>query len=371
MEQKHYKQQSFKARTKHSSFKGANEDSSVKKQDRLKNFAKQGLLRSLHGASGHTGGIGTGPQHNQGKIEAVMMSKIDNNWQCSNEKIISNQEWRLFIKEYQSSPTELIVSAINERLNKDSKDESASRIEKSTQAETAKRGAGRPGSPEIVVYDGDNQEDETIREDGAVKIMGALGEVIARKILFFSTFEDMEFQMNGLNISNLFGEGNEVMNQLANYHKETFKFNALRLLGASNLIGNPSRFVNNIGTGVSDFFVKPYQGIKDGGIVKMKDGFMDGSKSLIKNSLMAPVGAMAKIGQSISKGTLALSFDDKFVEEKSEKERRNQPKSMSDGMKKGFASAGSSIYSGVRGVFTKPIEGAKNEGLFGFLKGGA
>jgi hypothetical protein len=88
--------------------------------------------------------------------------------------------------------------------------------------------------------------------------LGALGENIARRILFFSTFEDMQFQMNGLNISNLFGEGNEVMNSLANFHKETFKFSALRLLGSSNLIGNPSRFVNNIGTGVSDFFVKPY-----------------------------------------------------------------------------------------------------------------
>ena len=64
--------------------------------------------------------------------------------------------------------------------------------------------------------------------------------------------------MNGLNIKDLSGEGNEVMNQLANYHKETFKFNALKLLGASNLIGNPSRFVSNIGTGVQDFFIKPY-----------------------------------------------------------------------------------------------------------------
>ena len=138
--------------------------------------------------------------------------------------------------------------------------------------------------------------DEDIQEDGVVKILGALGERIVRKILFFSSFEDMQFQMNGLNISNLFGEGNEVMNQLANFHKETFKFSALRLLGSSNLIGNPSRFVSNIGTGVSDFFVKPYQGVKDGGIVNMKDGFLAGSRSLIQNSLMAPVGAMAKIG---------------------------------------------------------------------------
>lgn len=100
------------------------------------------------------------------------------------------------------------------------------------------------------------------------------------------------------------------MNQLANYHKESFKYSAMRLLGASNLIGNPSRFVSNIGTGVSDFFIKPSQGFKDGGIVKMKEGFYEGSQSLIKNSLLAPVGAVARFGSSISKGTLAMSGDD-------------------------------------------------------------
>ena len=30
------------------------------------------------------------------------------------------------------------------------------------------------------------------------------------------------------------------------------------MAGASNLIGNPSKFINGVGTGVSDFFVKPY-----------------------------------------------------------------------------------------------------------------
>jgi hypothetical protein len=44
---------------------------------------------------------------------------------------------------------------------------------------------------------------------------------------------------------------------------------------------------------------------------------------------------------------------------------------MSDGLKKGFSSAGSSIYSGITGVFTKPMEGARNDGLKGFVKGGA
>ena len=64
--------------------------------------------------------------------------------------------------------------------------------------------------------------------------------------------------MKGINVSSLFGEGNEVVTYLVKYHKEQFKFNVFKLIGASDLIGNPTRFINNIGAGVTDFFVKPY-----------------------------------------------------------------------------------------------------------------
>ena len=56
-------------------------------------------------------------QHKREKIEAVMMSVAENNWQMASN-INKANEWRLFIREYQSSPTELFVSAINERLDK-------------------------------------------------------------------------------------------------------------------------------------------------------------------------------------------------------------------------------------------------------------
>lgn len=45
------------------------------------------------------------------------MKREENNWRFSSEQIFKS-EWRLFIKEYQSSPTELVVSAINTRLSK-------------------------------------------------------------------------------------------------------------------------------------------------------------------------------------------------------------------------------------------------------------
>jgi len=124
----------------------------------------------------------------------------------------------------------------------------------------------------------------------------------------------MLFRLNGLNISNIFGDGYDVFSQLVTYHRETFKYNAFRMLGASNLLGNPNKFVSGVGTGVTDFFVRPYQGMKDGSIVKAAGGFADGSRSFLKNAVMAPVGAVSKFGNSLSKGALALSFDDEFIE---------------------------------------------------------
>lgn len=179
----------------------------------------------------------------------------------------------------------------------------------------------------------------------------------------------MHFEINGLSVSNLFGQRDEVPARLLTFHGETLKYNALQLVGSSNLIGNPSRYVRSIGTGVSDFFVKPYQGMKNGGIALAADGFKEGSMSLLKHGLLAPVGVMAKLGNSVSKGTLALSFDDQFIEEKMRKEKANAPTGFGDGLMQGFASAGSSIWSGVSGVVTKPVEGAKSKGVGGFFVG--
>ena len=52
-----------------------------------------------------------------------------------------------------------------------------------------------------------------LNDDGeeVIGLFGARDEQFARRALYFSTFEEMLFQMNGLNISNLFGEGSEVL----------------------------------------------------------------------------------------------------------------------------------------------------------------
>lgn len=117
--------------------------------------------------------------------------------------MVAQSSWRIFIQSYQSSPVELIVSAINERLKKD-KTRSGKELGKNLDEIESQR---------QLVQNGLLQQDEHLNDEGedVIGLFGARDEQFARRALYFSTFEDMLFQMNGLNVSNLFGEGSEVL----------------------------------------------------------------------------------------------------------------------------------------------------------------
>lgn len=48
---------------------------------------------------------------------------------------------------------------------------------------------------------------------------------------------------------------------------------------------------------------------------------------------------------------------------------RNRPKHAISGVTKGAVSLAKSVVSGVEGIVTKPMEGARDEGVGGFFKG--
>jgi len=108
--------------------------------------------------------------------------------------------------------------------------------------------------------------------------------------------------------------------------------------------------VSGIGTGVTDFFVKPFQGAKDGSIVKAAGGFAEGSKSLLKNAFMAPVSSVSRIGGGLSRGLAALSFDQDYIEEKNKNNVDNKPANIGQGLYQGLGSAANGLWGGVSGV---------------------
>jgi len=65
-------------------------------------------------------------------------------------------------------------------------------------------------------------QSENIEDDMSevIGLIGARDELFARRFLYFSSFEDTLFRMNGVHVSNLFGDSKEIVTQLATYHKE-------------------------------------------------------------------------------------------------------------------------------------------------------
>lgn len=107
---------------------------------------------------------------------------------------------RIFIQAYQSSPIEIYVSALNERLGKRKKEEL--RMSQQDKDEL-----------EALIANGLVQQNEQAPDaegDDIISIFAARDQRFARRFLYFNTYEDMRFVMNGLTIYNLFGPGESV-----------------------------------------------------------------------------------------------------------------------------------------------------------------
>ena len=49
----------------------------------------------------------------------------------------------------------------------------------------------------------------------------------------------------------------DITNLIFEHYKEGIKKNIIKLIGSTNLLGNPTRFVRTLGVGVTDFVMKP------------------------------------------------------------------------------------------------------------------
>lgn len=96
-------------------------------------------------------------------------------------------------------------------------------------------------------------------ESDTLKTISSMG-------LALNDIDEAPLKQNALYLNNVFGDYDDVVAQLRNHHTSKLKWNVLKLIGASNLLGNPINFVNALGTGVEDFFYQPKMGFVKGPI---------------------------------------------------------------------------------------------------------
>jgi vacuolar protein sorting-associated protein 13A/C len=140
-----------------------------------------------------------------------------------------------------------------------------------------------------------------------------------------------------------------------------------KVIGSLDLLGNPVSYFSHLSTGVEDFFYEPARGL----VRSPKEfavGFGKGTASLLKNTVGGLFEGVSRMTSSVGKGLAEVTFDREFQEQRQE-EGLNKPKNVFHGVGSGLATFAKGIGSGLAGVVTKPVQGAKEDGAKGFFKG--
>ena len=142
-----------------------------------------------------------------------------------------------------------------------------------------------------------------------------------------------------------------------NYMRQTI-LQVYKILGSSDMIGNPLGLIDKLGTGVFEFVSEPAKGLLKGPKA-FASGVGKGVKSLVGGIIAGGFGSVSKITGSLYNVLKEVGGD--------EIERRSSKLGvfMLDGIKGGAMD----VANGVTGVFTKPFRGAKDQGAKGFFKG--
>ena len=133
------------------------------------------------------------------------------------------------------------------------------------------------------------------------------------------------------------------------HYTSNIKSNALKLIGSTDLLGNPTDLISSLGTGVNEFYYAPKEGFMQGPIAG-GIGFIKGTGSLITHTIGGVSGSLSKVTNSLNRGLLVLSADTEYRQKKEVKDIQEKPEGVLDGVGKGLAGFGKSLWGGVSGI---------------------
>lgn len=99
------------------------------------------------------------------------------------------------------------------------------------------------------------------------------------------------------------------------------------------------------------------------------EGLVIGVRSVFSGVVGGAAGTVSRITGALGKGIASLTFDDKFQKKRREAIKKRGTQNFGESLARSSKGLAMSVFEGVTGVATKPIEGAKEEGVGGFFKG--
>lgn len=148
---------------------------------------------------------------------------------------------------------------------------------------------------------------------------------------------------------------------ISNHYKYQIRSQLFRILGSSNLLGNPAGLLDKVGHGVFQMARDPIVGMSQGPTAFVQ-GVGTGMQGLVKGVIGGSFNSLGNITGSMYAVIKTTTGQE---DQRSDKKATG----IVSGVKHGVKGFGSELFSGVSGIVTKPAQGAKQGGFKGLVKG--
>ena len=144
--------------------------------------------------------------------------------------------------------------------------------------------------------------------------------------------------------------------------KEQLIYESYRILGCSELLGNPSNVVSAFGGGAYSFFNEPIQGIVKGP-GDFVEGVGKGAGALLSGMVRGFGTFTGGLASSASKTMRYVIDDDDYHRRRASNAQRAE--NLADGIAQGASGFLGGIADGISGIVTAPVDGADTGGFGG------
>lgn len=194
----------------------------------------------------------------------------------------------------------------------------------------------------------------------------ALQASIANAPLVFTSFV----------VGHVFEAPQALVRVIATHYSSQLTKQIFGILGSLAILGAPTDFITNVGTGVRDFFYEPIQGAVLGPR-QFIEGLEAGTQSLARGVFVGIVRGAANVAEVVNANLAGLTADDDFIDERKAHQRMltdamsrgATSRSFGDSLTLASASIARGMKSGALGMVEQPTIYASKYGPVGFAKG--
>ncbi|CAD8126178.1 unnamed protein product [Paramecium sonneborni] len=179
--------------------------------------------------------------------------------------------------------------------------------------------------------------------------------------------DEAEIVLKGIQLNDVFDSINGLSTKLTQRYLQDIYKQLPLILGSLAVIGNPTKLLKNIVSGMQDLIERPIEGFTKGPL-EGGMGVINGATSLVSQTVSGVFNSVKNVVGTISSGLSKVTLDDTYQQQR-QIQNQQQVRDVASGIQEGSVSLVKGVAYGLTGFFSKPIQGVQQSGTSGLFKG--